>query len=177
MRLHHGKYYCNKKELWSLDYTMAKVLHDMVKQFRDSERVGVPSALEYKGKKYIIYDEYAHPNEKLGDVTEDGYILSNHETLERVFNAILDDIILTFKMASIGGYDGYLLDVHIDYKAHKISDKDLKPKIRFLTDEQIETFKKVDYLSDEFRELTKVQIEFMEQGLKLFTQVYFNLWD
>ncbi len=44
MRLRLGKYYCTRRELWNLDTTLAKVIHDVLVQFKGTGIHGYPDS-------------------------------------------------------------------------------------------------------------------------------------
>lgn len=175
MRKVHGEYIFTNQDLWSLDCTLSKVIHDGVKQFKESSRLGVPGGLKHSG---VWYMSVADDDEKLNTTEEkDGekttYI--SCDAMGKMWEKILDDIILAFKITS-DDVDGmsYLITVH---------DKPELDELYFLTDEDKRIVKEhlnnrnMDYLWDEFREVCKKVDKFIADGRNMFATYLSNMWD
>lgn len=175
MRKVHGDYIFTNKDLWSLDCTLSKVIHDGVLQFKNSERFGVPGSLKRFGYWYISVSE---GDERLNTVEEkDGektmYI--SCDAMGTMWNKILDDIILAFKITSddVDGM-GYLISVN---------DRPELDELYFLTDEDKKIVKEhlksrnMDHLWDEFRMVCKKVDIFIADGRQMFSTYLGHMWD
>lgn len=124
MRKLNGDYVFKKEELWSLDCTFSKIIHDGLLQFRNMGRHGEPGGLFIDGEWYVSVskDDPRLNTQALedydGKLTEHHYI--SFDQLTEMWNKILDDMILAFKITSEdtdGG--GYLISISDNDEALK----------------------------------------------------------
>ena len=126
-------YVFKNSELWSLNSTLSDVIYCGLKQFRDLDRLGVPGGLLIDNVWYMSSSESDKNfgktvKEKIRGKTYVSKYISLDE-MTTIWNKILDDMILAFKItAKESDVGGYLIS---------ISDNDEKlSELYFLTEEE-----------------------------------------
>ena len=190
MRKLHGDYIFKKDELWSLDCTLSKIIHDGLLQFKNMERHGEPGGLFIDDKWYVCTER---DDPRVGTETEEPYNgkliphkYINIDEMAEIWNKILDDMILAYKITSEDTDGaGYLIS---------ISDNDeLFKELYFLDENDKETVKKymksmhnthpedinkisnTEFLS--FRVVSDKVDDFILKNRENFARYMSNLWD
>ena len=185
MRKFKGEYIFTDQNLWSLGCTFSNLIYCGLKQFRAIERSGAPGGLEIDGLWYISVEK-EHPY--LGQIVEETvkgklsktkYI--TYSEMEELWNKILDDMILAFKM-TINDTDGigYLISVTNDENDDRLNE------LYFLTDDDKKISKEYgkrlcnhrdNRVYEDFRKVSEKVENFIVKGRENFARYMHQLWD
>lgn len=190
MRKLNGDYTFKKEELWSLNCTLSKIIHDGLLQFRKMERHGDPGGLFIDGEWYVSVsqDDPRLNTEALEDYN--GKVIEHHYIsfgeLTEIWGKILDDMILAFKITSedtdgsgylisISDNDGALKELYFLTESDKECVKNYMKSIHDV-DPETKTIKpSSEFLL--FRTVSDKVDDFILKNRENFARYMSHLWD